>query len=277
MSEIEKKDKPLWVAKSNDLIRARWHLTIAEQRVILICLSKIMPDEVITTKTVFEITAMELAVYTGASRTSAYRDLKSVVKRLYWNNIYIGDDIEFRWITYIRFGQDKATAQLTFSEQILPFITELKKKFTVFDAKKALYFKSAYALQIYELLVQFPKLTEQKLSIAKIREYLLIDDGDYKRNSDFKSRVIDPAIKDINSLSNISVTVETVTEKKVAIAFRFKYKVDKGDNDKSSQSNDKNNSYSAHRSYSDAYPGENLQEYLDRKAKELRNKKDIKK
>jgi plasmid replication initiation protein len=259
---MDKKDKPLWVAKRNDLVRARYHLTIAEQRVILICLSKIKPEEDITTKTVFEVSAMELAKYTGASRTSAYRDLRNVVDRLYWNEVFISDDEKFRWITYIKFGDDNASAKLTFSEQILPFISKLKNKFTKYDAKKAMYFKSAYALQIYEILAQFPDMTEQTVYIPKLREYLLIDDDEYAQSKEFKRRVIDPAVKDINSLSNISVIVETVTEKRVAVAFRFVYKVDsKKQVDKDQK---KYNSYSFSGSDSNARIGESMEEYKKR-------------
>jgi plasmid replication initiation protein len=212
----------LIITKDNSLIRAKFSLTLAEQRVILICIGKIKPTETLTTETIFEVTAAELAKFSGASRTSAYQDLKLVVERLYERSIYMEDNIKMRWITMIEHVENTGSAKLTFSQHVIPFISELKGKFTSYDLKNVAQFRSIYAFRIYEILVQFPDLKEQIFKINRLRELLMLDDK-YPKSYDFRKWVIDPAIASINDYSNIHVNVEPIKTGKEITSFRFKY------------------------------------------------------
>jgi plasmid replication initiation protein len=222
--------KKLIVTKDNALIRAKYSLTISEQRVILICIGKINPNEAITQKTVFEVTAAELAEYSGAARTSAYRDLQQAIERLWGREIYFSESGKMRWVYLVDYQKENASAVLQFSPNIIPFLTELKGRFTSYDIRNVARFKSSYAFRLYEILVQFPKLTEQKIPLMQLRDMLMLYDDEtgetkYPKVAQLRRFVIDPALESINAYSNIKVSVESIKQKKEIIAFLFKYQI----------------------------------------------------
>jgi len=69
------------IAKRNDLINASYSLSIAETRVILICLSKIKPKIPLALDHEFTVTARDFDDELGISSNSAYENLQSAVDR----------------------------------------------------------------------------------------------------------------------------------------------------------------------------------------------------
>jgi plasmid replication initiation protein len=216
--------KKLIITKDNALIRSRFELTLSEQRVILICLGKVNPTEELNERMIFKVTAKELAESSGASQTSAYRDLKLAVEKLWDREVYLHDKRKIRWVYEIEYIDEESAAQLKFSPTVIPLISELKGRFTRYELKNVAHFKSVYAFRIYEFLVQFPGMTEQKLSVAWLREALFLGEK-YPKIADLRKFVLNPAIESINQHSNVKVSIEPVKNKREIIAFIFRYEI----------------------------------------------------
>jgi plasmid replication initiation protein len=249
--------KKVMVTKDNALIRSRFELTLSEQRLILICLGKVNPNAELTSEMAFSVTANELAESSGASSTSAYRDLRLAVEKLWQREVYLSDNRKIRWVYEIEYKDEGSVAILKFSPTVIPLISELKGRFTRYELKNVAHFKSVYAFRIYEFLVQFPSLTKQKLYVNWLRDALMLDDK-YPKIADLRKFVLNPAIESINKFSNIKVSIEPIKLKREIVAFLFKYEI----------SGEKEKTQTNTGSDSNAYPGESMEEYRRRIKKE---------
>jgi len=84
-------------------------------------------------------------------------------------------------------------------------------------------FKSAYGLALYENCIRFQGLsTTGWLSLAVFRKLMGIADGHYSEFCDFKKRVLDIALREVNQYSHLNVTPEVQRINKKVTSIRFK-------------------------------------------------------
>lgn len=84
-------------------------------------------------------------------------------------------------------------------------------------------FKSAYGLALYENCIRFQGLsTTGWLSLAVFRKLMGIADGHYPEFCDFKKRVLDIALREVNQHSHLNVTPEVQRVNKKVTSIRFK-------------------------------------------------------
>ena len=82
---------------------------------------------------------------------------------------------------------------------------------------------SMYSVRLYELLIQWREAKKTPLFGLKVfRGQLGVDDDEYQRMCDFKSGVLDKAIKEINNHTDIKVSYEQEKDGKSIIGFKFK-------------------------------------------------------
>jgi plasmid replication initiation protein len=228
-------DKNSLVVKSNALIETSYRLTTNEQRIVLACISQIRRDEQITDQKKYSVSAQEISSLCGANIKTAYRDLKVAALKLKRREVRISQEangygkrkktLVTGWVQSIEYSDGDGVVSLRFNHDILPYLSELNKNFTSYKLKNVVKMSSSYGTRIYELLVQWGGLEEREISMEKLRKILLLEDK-YKPISNFKARVLAPAIKDINENSDLSVTY---TQKKKGrkvthLIFKFKSK-----------------------------------------------------
>jgi Initiator Replication protein len=70
---------------------------------------------------------------------------------------------------------------------------------------------SKYAIALYEMLCLRINMHQciETIDIKKFRELLGVPDGAYERGLDFQRKVIEPAVLEVNKLSDLSVVVDT--------------------------------------------------------------------
>lgn len=84
-------------------------------------------------------------------------------------------------------------------------------------------FKSGYALALYENCVRYQDLPYTSWFRMEIfRKLMGVDDEKYKIFRDFKRRIIDKAVEEVNKYSHLSVEAETKKENKKIVSIRFK-------------------------------------------------------
>lgn len=197
------------VVKSNRLIEAGYKLTLQEQRIILFCITKIKPKEPLTSKT-FCISATDYAEMFGIKAKNAYKELKATINSLYNRNVKIYNresniEGEFRWVQKKLYFNNDGYAEVTLTDELIPFLSELQETFTMYNIENISGMKSVYAIRMYELLKQFKIFGKRKITLDWLKERLQIE-GIYSAFADLKRRVIDPALKEINEHSDLSVS-----------------------------------------------------------------------
>lgn len=215
------------VVKSNQVIEASYQLSAVEQRIVLAAISRIPKNQLITDDELYPVSVDELKQL-GVHEKTAYRDLKEGINRLYERSINLSIDdksIKMRWVQEIQFLDSQSVIGIRFSKPILPFISNLSREFTKYALSDIAGINSGYGIRIYELLVQYWQIGKREISVESLRTMLELGKK-YPLFADFKKRVIDTAIDQINEYSPLKVTYEQKkTGRKVThIIFSFKEK-----------------------------------------------------
>lgn len=215
------------VVKSNQVIEASYQLSAVEQRIVLAAISRIPKNQPITDDELYPVSVDELKQL-GVHEKTAYRDLKEGINRLYERSINLSIDdksIKMRWVQEIQFLDSQSVIGFRFSKPILPFISNLSREFTKYALSDIAGINSGYGIRIYELLVQYRQIGKREISVESLRTMLELGKK-YPLFADFKKRVIDTAIDQINQYSPLKVTYEQKkTGRKVThIIFSFKEK-----------------------------------------------------
>lgn len=214
----------LKVTKANELIEAGYKLTLNEQRVVLAAIAQVdsrkpMPKGKIT------IHAAHFAETFGVEPKHAYEALEDAANRLFERDIQTYDQKNrirerFRWVYYVKYHEGKGCVTLGFSPEITPYLTLLHKRFTSYELRQISRLGSPYAIRLYELLKQFAKTGERVIALDQFKERLELTDK-YSRFSNLKARVIQPAIDEINSSTNLEVRWNTIRKGRTAVTLRF--------------------------------------------------------
>lgn len=215
------------VVKSNQVVEASYTLTTIEQRLLLSAIAQIPRGEEVTDEYVYAVSVDDLKRF-GANETTVYRDLKEGLNRLFDRSIILrsGDQTRrTRWVQMIDYLDSKGIVGVRFSKDILPFISNLSTEFTKYLASDLVGITSAHAIRLYELLVQYRSIGKREISVDDLRWMFELQDK-YPVWADFKKRVIDQSLKEINNFSPITVTYDTKkTGKKItSIVFKFQDK-----------------------------------------------------
>ena len=114
---------------------------------------------------------------------------------------------------------------IRFTKDILPFLSNLSTEFTKYFASDLIGVTSSHAIRLYELLVQYRSIGKREIKVDELR-WMFELQNKYPVWADFKKRVLDQAIKEINAFSPLNVTYETKkTGRKItSINLKFKQK-----------------------------------------------------
>lgn len=231
------------IVKSNHVIEASYRLTLNEQRLVLACIQKIKKGQRIDPATPFVVTASDFSDMFAVSLDRAYSELQTVADRLYERSVtvYQPDPDEpalaatkTRWITAIDYIPTGGKVRLYFSSKMIPYISMLEGGFTRYNMEYIAKMNSVYGIRFYELMKSWlfgePRKTKT-VEIDEIKELLALKDekGNYQYPSikDFKLRVLDKAMEDINTHSDLTASYEDKkTGRKIThFTFTFALKV----------------------------------------------------
>ncbi|EHQ0051236.1 replication initiation protein [Escherichia coli] len=220
--------------KSNALVEASYKLTLQEQRLLLLCIGRLNSSsdagapELQKTMT---ITAEEyFNSFPDMGRKNAEVLLQEAIDRLWERSIIIKNDKkreEFRWIQYrAQYAKGEAKAQITFSDAVIPYLTQLQGQFTRVVIKNISKLSRSYSIRIYELLQQFRSTGERLISLEDFRSMLDIE-FKYKTYKSLNQQLLRPCVDELNKKSDLIVTVEPIKRGRTVIALHFRFKEDK--------------------------------------------------
>ncbi len=220
--------KKLTVAKSNILTEASYRISLQEQRLVIACLNAI--DSRTNIPKQITVTASEYSDLFGLSVKNAHRELYKAARQLYARSIIVNDpkqEEEFRWIqkkVLKNTGEGKVT--MTFTDEILRYISQLKGHFTSYKIHHVSSLKSIYSMRLYELLIRFQETGERIIRVEDFRKQFGLEDK-YLQFKDLKKWVINPAIKELNSdKSNLLVELDTIKKGRRIHTLVFNFKID---------------------------------------------------
>lgn len=211
-------EKEFTISKANDLIQKMSHdLNLQEQKIILYLISKIKPEDTEFQK--YEITIKEFCNLCNIKKGGkTYKEIRTSIKKMADKSFWAirkeepETEILLRWLNEVKIN--KNTLQIELSRNLRPYLLELTQKFTAYKLKNILQLKSQYSINMYELLKSYERAKSATFKIERLKA--LLNAETYKRYPDFRVRVIDTALKEINEYTDIQVTYTTAkTSRKI--------------------------------------------------------------
>ena len=203
-----------YVVKSNELIqKARYNLTVQQQKLILYCISKIKMNDSPDTLYEFSLdevcSVLNLALDEGGFYYKSLKDDFMHLTTRSWITFPDKSEGTFSWFSDSYVIPLSGTVQVRFHEKMAPYLFELKNRYTQYQLYEVLVFKNKYAIRLYEIIRSFimqdelKKETEKEITFSIDELRGLLSAPQYKRWVDFNRFVLEPAVEEINTLSDL--------------------------------------------------------------------------
>mgnify|MGYP000691629422 FL=1 len=223
------------VVKDNALINASYNLELTEQRLIMLAIINARESgQGITADSKLEIHASDYAKLFNVSIDASYKALREAVNNLFNRQFSYTAEykrtgktgiVRSRWVSRIFYVDDLALLEITFAPDVVPLVTRLEEHFTSYQAKQVAHLTSKYATRLYELLIAWREVGKvPQIEISEFRNRLGLLDDEYTAMHNFKKRVLEPSIQQINEHTDITVTYEQHKKGRLISGFSFKIK-----------------------------------------------------
>ena len=199
----------LIVFKANELAVSRYDLTDQETKLILYCLEPTRENRTL------RFNYAEYANTMGMTPEQAWNNLYNSTKHLMTRTVEITNPtvkkerIIFQWTNFAKFSSEEL--ELVFSEEILPYLFQLKK-FIKYNLEHVKLFKNKYSMRVYEWLLK--ELTQKNTHRANIEisiddfKFMLMLEKSYPEYKLLNHWVLKPISKDLNTYSNIKLSID---------------------------------------------------------------------
>ena len=200
------------VKKDNRLVEAKYKLTINEQRIVFSIIGKIRTDD--DDFDDYTINLAELAEFFGVTKSrSFYEEIQLAAKQLIEKTIDISTSKRRRfvsWLSFLEYGEGEASMTLRFDKALKPYLLNLQANFTQYHLAAVANFKNSYSIRFYEFLKMRQNMGKGgqffvQYEILELKEILGISVDEYNFFKDFRIRVIEPSLKEINTQTDLNI------------------------------------------------------------------------
>lgn len=195
------------VTKSNALIQASYKLSLNEQRLVLACVAQLDGRKPLPKDNVFTLSASDFSETYGVPLDQAYEALNEASSSLYERDIKVFDGKvkeRFRWIYHVKYHDGEGKVTIGFSPTISPYLTMLNKQFTSYQIRRVASLSSAYSIRLFEILSQYKNTGLFIVKLDAFKAWLELEDK-YPRFFDLCRRIIDPAVKELQEKSSLTI------------------------------------------------------------------------
>lgn len=217
------------VTKSNDLVRASYQLTAPEQRLITAAISKLdsrkvgyHPHPKLNQSTI-HLTALEYAETYGIDPKNVYTEIKKASDTLFERKILKiagKETTKLRWVSKVKYHDGEGWVELTFTPDLMPHLTLLRDKFTSYKLRQVSRLRGTYSWRIFDMCAQFMNTGMMRIGMEDFIELLQLP---YTRFVDVKRRVIEPAIEEIRSKSNMEISWKPIKRGRAVATLEFRF------------------------------------------------------
>ena len=223
------------IIKANDIIqKSRFNLQLQEQKIILYLISKIKPEDIELKEHIFQIKdfckVCGLNDDSGKNYTNIRQTLKDLRDKSIWVTLENGRERTLSWIDYVEMDKNNGSVTIKISDMMKPYLLQLKERYTQYELLYTLAMRSQYSIRIYELLKSYEYQNKKIFEIDELKKILFAEK--YKLFGDFKRKVLDISMREINELSDITVIYKIIKESRKFAKIEFIIKLKKDLNEK---------------------------------------------
>lgn len=230
MTEFNKKtreehQKSELVTQHNNLIEAKYHLTLQEKRLMCWLASQVKQTDEDFKEHILLI--KNFATLIDIKGDHLYENLNIITHKLMQKIITVKsldnkDYIKAALLGGVKYYEGQGIVKLSFHPYLKPYMLQLKERFTQIKLGDLIGLKSVYSIRIYELLKQYEILGKRKILLCELREYFGITPNNYKRYNDFKKDVLERVKKEINEKTDLKIDFFEIKESRKIVAIQWK-------------------------------------------------------
>lgn len=212
----------------NEVVNGKYHLPLLEMRMLMALAGHIKKnaDEF----DCYSIDANELGRFMGLNEKNQYTVIRKLARSLRKRELFFEwfsrpDSKKKSWLTtgwfdYIMYDEEHMSIEYQFASKIEPMLLQVQEAYVQLQAKPLMAFNCSYSNRLLMLIMEWEKIQPRKVSIDEIRDMFQLSDK-YKLFGDFRRFVIDPAVREINALSDFNVRVTPLKTGRSYTHFKF--------------------------------------------------------
>ena len=222
-----------YIVKSNDLIqKSRYKLSLTQQKVILYLCSMIQPNDEELREYIIPI--REFCQMCGIDGTGGrqYKAIETTLEQLKQKSYIIRLNkhltTSVSWVSkwYLDTSASVRSVKIQLDPDMKPYLLQLKSNYTKYEYAYTLRMTHKATPRLYELLKSYHydklKPYDKSFDVDELRAILDATDKDsYKQFRYFRYVVLEPAIKEINEQTDISVSLTTRKQGRTVVEVTF--------------------------------------------------------
>ncbi|MBN2837641.1 MAG: replication initiation protein [Fusobacteriaceae bacterium] len=155
------------------------------------------------------------------SKDRSFKAFHDILKRLQKQNIELKTDNGYKSIMpfpVIDFNLNEKTVEIHFNELIIPYLGDLKEKFTLYSIDEFLALNHKHSKRLFQLLKQYNSVGYRTIKIDFLKKVLAVD---YSRFYDFERFVLKKSIDEINQFTTLNVEYEKIKKGREIESVKF--------------------------------------------------------
>jgi plasmid replication initiation protein len=176
---------------------------------------------------VYTLKAKEFSEQFNLELGGVYTVLKRVAKKLIKTSLTLErPDLFSTWhislCSQTEYNHKEGSLTVKFTEEIMPYLAQVKAKFVLYNLKEVSNFGSLYTTRLYELIQEFKDTGLLIKSVEQLREVFAVSNKFVKYN-DFKKYTFLHAVNEINSQYKLNLEFEEIKERLKVVAIKFTF------------------------------------------------------
>jgi len=174
------------------------------------------------------LTAKEFSKVFNTDIDNSYRHLKKAIDKLMKTDIKVerpenNSIVRINICSQAEYKKREGSIIIQFTDSIMPYLSQVRQKFVLYNLKEIADFNSLYTTRLYELIQQFKDTGYLVKSLEQLREVFAVGDK-FKKYNHFKNRTFDHACKEINNNYEMNLGYEEIKEGRKVVAVKFVFK-----------------------------------------------------
>ena len=218
------------VVKTNYLNTVLQNLKLSEIRIVQLAVVDARETGTgLSAEIPLRIDAKRYAEVFNTTRQNGYLMMKDAEDTLFNRRFsYIDDEgklVKSRWLSQVRYLDDEGAIEVVFTPAVVKGITRIdgaEEFFTKYLLEQTAAMDSNYSVRLYELLVQWKQAKKTPVfELEKFRGQLGLEFDEYQTMSNFKKRVLNLAVEEINEKSDLNISYTQKKKGRKIIGFSF--------------------------------------------------------
>lgn len=224
------------VSKSNAIVqKSRYELSVPEQRAIAYICAMIKPIEALDRakgtpfQLEYEFDILEYAKVCDISADNGrvYEEtkalLKGLISKVMWLTLEDGTETTVNWVNKVWTNKRSGKAKIRLDEDMTPYLFDLQEKFTSYGLYNILKMKSQYSIRLFEILKSYAYQKSKTFEVDELKRMLMVETiKSYDNFKDFRKKVLEIAIDEINELTDLTVSMEQITKGRKVEKVKFR-------------------------------------------------------